>query len=220
MTCDTDRRHGLSASHRPRTAPCPQQGNGRFRRRQTAHPSRVPGTAIRAEDCAFPQMTEAPPESSGGERSPRRESTFSISPPSPTHHRSVTIGDFSEPTSLAPPHSPSPQPALTSTDAPRHSARLPVDAVPPPEKSPIVTPVRRSDRPAPMWRHPSARQPGTHERPARRRWQPTHLRHPHAHRAVRPAASTSVTPDHTPRPHSTSQVTLDLWTIRSLPDRR
>ena len=70
-----------------------------------------------------------------------------------------------------------------------------------------------------MWRHPSDRQPGTHERPARRRWQPTHLRHPHAHRAVRPATTTTVTPDHTPRPHSTSQVTLDLWTIRSLPDR-
>ena len=75
------------------------------------------------EDCDFLQMTEAPPESSVGERSPRRESTFSISPPSPTHHRRVTIGDFSEPTSLAPPHYPSPQPVLTSTDAPKSPLR-------------------------------------------------------------------------------------------------
>ena len=75
------------------------------------------------EDCDFLQMTEVPPASSVGERSPRRESTFSISPPSPTHHRRVTIGDFSEPTSLAPPHSPSPQPALTSTDAPKSPLR-------------------------------------------------------------------------------------------------
>ena len=64
VTCNTDRRHGRSASHRPRTAPCPQQGNGRFRRRQTAHPSRVPGTAIPGEDCDFLQMTEVPPASS------------------------------------------------------------------------------------------------------------------------------------------------------------
>ena len=55
------------------------------------------------EDCDFLQMTEVPPASSVGERSPRRESTFSISPPSPTR---VTIGDFSESTSLDPPHSP------------------------------------------------------------------------------------------------------------------
>ena len=58
------------------------------------------------EDCDFLQMTEVPPASSVGERSPRRESTFSISPPSPTRRRRVTIGDFSEPTSLDPPHSP------------------------------------------------------------------------------------------------------------------
>ena len=124
---------------------------------QAAHPSRVPGTAISDEDCDFLQMTEVPPASSVGERSPRRESTFSISPPSPTRRRSVTIGDFSEPTSLDPPHSPSPQPVLTSTDAPRHSARLPVDAVPTLEKSPIVTPVRRTDRPALTSRRSPAR---------------------------------------------------------------
>lgn len=29
-----------------------------------------------------------------------------------------------------------------------------------------------------MWRHPSDRQPGTHERPARRRCRPRHLRQP------------------------------------------
>ena len=40
--------------------------------------------------------------------------------PSPRTAESVTIGDFSESTSLDPPHSPSPQPALTSADAPRH----------------------------------------------------------------------------------------------------
>ena len=54
-------------------------------------------------------MTEAPPESSVGERSPRRESTFSISPPSPTRRRRVTIGDFSEPTSVTP----GPRPSTT-----------------------------------------------------------------------------------------------------------
>ena len=101
----------------------PRPGDGRFRPRQSGASQPHTGTAIRAEDCTFPQMTEAPPESSVGQRSPRRESTFSISPPSPTHHRSVTIGDFSEPTSLAPPHSPSPQPALTSTDAPKSPLR-------------------------------------------------------------------------------------------------
>ena len=42
------------------------------------------------EDCDFLQMTEVPPASSVGERSPRRESTFSISPPSPTRRRRVT----------------------------------------------------------------------------------------------------------------------------------
>ena len=115
------------------------------------------GTAIRAEDCAFPQMTEASPESSVGERSPRRESTFSISPPSPTHHRRVTIGDFSEPTSLAPPHSPSPQPALNSADAPRHLCEVAGRCRTAPEKSPIVTPARRSNRPALTSRRSPAR---------------------------------------------------------------
>ena len=61
------------------------------------------------EDCDFLQMTEVPPASSVGERSPRRESTFSISPPSPTRRRRVTIGDFSEPTSVTP----GPRPSTT-----------------------------------------------------------------------------------------------------------
>ena len=166
------------------------------------------GTAIRAEDCAFPQMTEAPPESSVGERSPRQyvldQSTQPHAPPK-CHDWRLFRAHRPRPATL-------PLPA-TSPDQHRRpqvtSARLPVYAVPAPEKSPIVTPARRSNRPAPMWRQPSARQPGTHERPARRRWQPTHLRHP-------PASPR----EHTPRPHSAPQVTLDLWTIRSLPDRR
>ena len=62
-----------------------------------------------------------------------------------------------------------------------------------------------------MWRHPSDRQPGTHERPARRRWQPTHLRHPHAHRAVRPATTTTVTPG--PRPSTTQHIASYLGSV-------
>ena len=35
MTCDTDLQHGRSASHLPREAPWPRQGDGRFRPRQS-----------------------------------------------------------------------------------------------------------------------------------------------------------------------------------------
>ena len=65
---DSDLQHkpayGRSASHQPRKAPRQRPGDGRFRPRQTAHPSRVPGTAILGEDCDFLQMTEVPPASS------------------------------------------------------------------------------------------------------------------------------------------------------------
>ena len=105
MTYNTGLSRGHSASRLPREAPWPRQGAERFRLRQTAHSNRTPGTAMPDEDCDFLQMTEVPPASSVGERSPRRESTFSISPPSPTRRRRVTIGDFSEPTSVTPgPH--------------------------------------------------------------------------------------------------------------------
>ena len=69
-------------------------------------------------------MTEVPPASSVGEqRSPRRESTFSISPPSPTHCRKchdwrLFRVDQPRPATLL-----SPQPAPTSTDAPKSPLR-------------------------------------------------------------------------------------------------
>lgn len=102
MTYNTGLSRGHSASRLPREAPWPRQGAERFRLRQTAHSSRTPGTAMPDEDCDFLQIAEVPPASSVGERSPRRESTFSISPPSPTRRPRVTIGDFSEPTSVTP----------------------------------------------------------------------------------------------------------------------
>ena len=143
--------------------------------------------------------------------------------PSPTHHRRVTIGDFSEPSSLAPPHSPSPQPALTSINAPRHLYEVAGRRRTAPEKSPIVTPVRRSDRPTPIWRHPSARQPGSLARMSA----PLHAdvsQHICGIRTLTGQSNLRQPPasprDHTPRPNSAPQVTLDLWTIRSLPDRR
>ena len=143
MTCDTGLSCGHSASHLPREAPWPQQGGGRFRLRQTAHLSRILGTAIPGEDCDFPQMTEVSPASSVGERSPRRESTFSISPPGPA-------GMNTRPTAGLSQHIRS---IRTLTGRTFHNSRR------------------------------------------------------------------LTAQEHTPRPGRTSQVTLDLWTIRSLPDR-
>ena len=62
-----------------------------------------------------------------------------------------------------------------------------------------------------MWRHPSARQPGTHERPAPRRCQPRHLRHPHAHRAVETATTTSAAPG--PHRSTTQRITSYLGAV-------
>ena len=119
VTCDTDAERATSLAKRPGRGRA-ADGSGCVR---AAHPSRIPGTAIPGEDCDFLQMTEVPPASSVGERSPRRESTFSISPPSPAHCRKchdwrLFRVDQPRPATLL-----SPQPAPTSTDAPKSPLR-------------------------------------------------------------------------------------------------
>ena len=119
---DSDLQHRVatrhSASHQPREAPCPRQGSRQFRPRQTAHTSRISWTATPGEDCDVLQMAEVPSASSVRERSPRHyvldQPTQPHAPPT-CHDWRLFRAHQPRPATLS-----SPQPALTSTDAPSH----------------------------------------------------------------------------------------------------
>jgi len=89
---------------------------------RAVRPSRTPGTAIPGEGCDFLQMTEVPPTSSVGEHSPRQYVLDQSTQPHTLPKVSRLATFQSQPASSR--HAPtSPQPGLTSTDAPKSPLR-------------------------------------------------------------------------------------------------
>ena len=215
MTCNTALSRGHSARHLPGEAPWPRQRGGRFRLRQTAHSNRIPGTSMPDEDCDFLQMAEVPPASSVNAV---LVSTFSISPPSPAHRRKchdwrLFRVDQPRPATLplpttSPDQPQRPHPPQQESQQMPYGPRIVANRDTSPQKRQACTDVEAFASPARM-SAPLDTDVSQHICGIRTLTGRSNLRQP-----------PSLPREHNPRPHSTSQVTLDLWTIRSLPDRR